>query len=211
MRNLQARLCIASAALFALAACSKEPINLPADFTPPEASLTSTNYHKKSAPDPDVCHVMISTVLDKRTDKDSNGLLGWRVVHYADTAAWMRSGLQSLNRDKRILISDKSEDSDLVLDIDILKVYVINITTDKSANVVVRVHYSRGGVPLGDQVIRGVETGWNWANGSDETESAFDDALEDMLKSLDQDIESRCHAPSSRTAGPPPAATAQAQ
>jgi hypothetical protein len=194
--SLRVERCAAAALLLALAACSKEPINLSNGFTPPESSLAYSN--QKGGGAENICRVYIGDIADKRTDKDTMGLIGLRVVHGADPVAWLRSGLATLKRDRRIVLADSTSNSDLDLDVDILKAYVINITSDKSANVVVRVHYSRNGAAAGDRVIRGIETGWNWADGGDETQSAFDDALDDLLKTLDQDIAAHC-APGAAT------------
>lgn len=198
MRNLPARVCIASAGLLALAACSTEPITLSQGFKPTESSLSA----HKSRDGQDICRIHIGDVTDKRTEKDTLGQIGDRVIRDADPAAWLRSGLLTLDRDKRIAIADSAKDADLDLDVDLLKAYIISITSDKSANVVVRVRYSRGGADAGERVIRGTETGWNWNNGAGEVKTALDDALEDLLKSLAQDVETRCAAP--RAAQPPP-------
>lgn len=173
-------------------------------FTPPESSLARRGH--RNGDEQNICQVFIRDVADKRMDKDTMGQIGDRTIHDADPASWLRSGLLTLNRDKHITIAGSQKDSDLDLDVDLLKAYIISITSDKSANVVVRVHYSRNGAALGERVVRGVETGWNWGNGADEVQTAFNYALEDLLKTLAQDVDSRCAA---LRAGPPPAAQAE--
>lgn len=179
---------MAGAGLLALAACSKEPIDLPSNFTPSYGASWAHSHGKSQTP----CRIRIAQVSDKRTVKESMGNLGVRQVRSPDPAAWLKSGLETLGRDPGLQIVD--EQSDLDLDVELLKSYMLTITTDKSANVVVRVRYSRNGAALGEQVIRGTRTGWNWSNGSGEAEGAFDDALGDLLNMLDQDVESRCTA-----------------
>jgi len=55
------------------------------------------------------------------------GAFGEFTLRATDTAAWVRAGLQSLNRDSRLLVEDGSHDcSTLVLNADLFKAYVMD-------------------------------------------------------------------------------------
>lgn len=196
---------LAEAAVLLLlsAACAKDPIALSTQYTPPRAWPAKPYRHAKGGGD---CHIHLGDVRDVRADAQAMGSLGLRQVHAADSAAWIRSGLESLNRDYRITVVDKlaAGDPGIDLNVELVKSYIETITTVKSASVVLRVRYRRQGVALDEQYYRGVETGTNWANGIDETQSAFDSALAEILLAIDRDVITRCKAPL-------PAATAPAE
>ena len=122
------------------------------------------------------------------------GEIGGRPIHQADEVAWLRSGLKSLDRDPRIQFVDATADGkpDLDLSVELLKAYLINITSDKSANVVLRIRYARQSAAPSEQVYRGTDTGANWISGQDETQGAFDYALAQILDGVDRDIVARC-------------------
>jgi len=159
VRNNAAKAVAAWAVLIVLAGCAKDTIVLSPGFTP---ASTSLNGHRAHAAGAATCRIHLGSVQDLRADKESLGSIGIRDVHATDMAAWLRSGLQSLNRDADIQLVDDSAQgaSDLDLSADLLKAYILTITSDKSTTVVIRAHYSRNGSALGDQVYRGVSTGW---------------------------------------------------
>jgi len=180
---------------FLLAACvSTKPVNLSEHFTPPRAAIGTAHVPAGGA-----CVVTLAHIRDLRSDTQSMGYIGARPVRAADTAAWLRSGFQSLNRDPRIKIADgTSGASGLVLNVEMLKAYMISITTDKSATLVLRVRYTAGNAPVQEQIYRGTNTSSNWDAGDGETQTAFDAALEQALLSIDADIVARCAAASAK-------------
>jgi hypothetical protein len=172
-----------------LGGCSSQPYSLSSQFTPPESPAWSTAATAS-------CRVRVTEIHDLRADPLSMGVIGNRPIRGADAPAWVRSGLDSLGLDQRILLvgAELGNDADLALSLDLLKAYMHSITTQKSANVVLRVRYSRHGQPLDEQVYRGVDTGGNWAQGDGETQEAFDAALAESLTAIDRDIRTRCAA-----------------
>jgi len=119
------------------------------------------------------------------------GSISGRVVRAADSTAWLRSGLESLGRDGGITLV-KAGDPDLVLSADLLKAYVMSVTTAKSANVVLSVHTSRRGVSAPDQVYRGTDEGPNWIAGDDEAQGALNRALSQALVQVRGDLLKQC-------------------
>lgn len=62
------------------------------------------------------------------------------------------------------------------------KAYIRGLHTSKSATVILAVEtLDRDGTATGQEILRGTDTGVNWANGEDEINSAFNGALEGAL------------------------------
>jgi hypothetical protein len=187
-----------SFALLGLAGCAnRAPVTLSSQFTPPNnASWSSPQANRADAGPADTCRIRLGDVLDARADPQDLGDIGGRPIHQADQIAWLRSGLMSLNRDSRIQIVDAAatEKPDLEVSVELLKAYVISITSDKSTNVVLRIRYARQGAALGEQIYRGTDTGVNWISGGDETQASLDYALAQILGDVDRDILARCDA-----------------
>jgi hypothetical protein len=145
------------------------------------------------------CHIYLADVRDLRSDPQSMGHFGGLQFRESDPAGWVRSGLQSLARDSRIALADNAAQSNLVLNVELLKAYATNVTGEThSVSVVVRVHYGRGSTPLDDQIYRGTENGLVWLNPRAETQSSVDDALSQVIDGIDQDIITRCGAQSAK-------------
>jgi hypothetical protein len=78
-----------------------------------------------------LCRVRIGDVHDLRDDTLTMGAFGEFTLRAIDTASWVRAGLQSLNRDQRLLVDDGTQDSSaLVLNADLLKAYVMDSARD---------------------------------------------------------------------------------
>jgi hypothetical protein len=121
------------------------------------------------------------------------GKSGVRSVLMTGSTDWVRSGLDSLNRDARIKLSETPTGAaDLSLAVELVKAYTMNITTERSTNVVFRVRFTGKDGAKSEQVYRGEYEGNNWSNGEGETLDSFDDALAHLLANLDHDIVARC-------------------
>jgi len=173
----------AAFAALSLVSCTG-PVTLSPDFSPraPNASAAQPAEH--------ACRVRLAEFHDELTDPGTMGSIGFRPIR-ADTAAWVRSGLGTLARDPRIQFVDGGQ-ADLDLNVSLLKAYMISITTEKSANVVLRIRYTRPDASSDEQVYRGVDTGLDWAGTTDETQGALDDALAEALASIQRDVLARC-------------------
>ncbi len=181
---------VALAALLALGACgTPAPVDMGAPFTPPRSTwLTGA---KPTKPMGAACPVRFGAFIDTRSDPHEMGEIGLRPIHAADPSAWARSGFEALGRDPRIVVADPSASDAVVLEVEILKAYMLALPTTKSVNLVFRVHYSgRGGDTA--RVYRGVDTDMNWNSGSDETQSSFNRALAQVVEAVDTDIVARC-------------------
>ncbi len=142
------------------------------------------------------CRVLLAGVQDLRDDPQAAGTFSDRFVHAEDAPAWLRSGLLSISRDKVIDLSDQTpaDAAELVISVDLLKVYMLTINEAKSANVVIRVHYGGQNAQADDQVYRGAFTSVNWTGAAGEARGALDIALSRVLESVDRDLASRCAA-----------------
>jgi hypothetical protein len=141
-----------------------------------------------------LCRVRIGDVHDLRDDNLTMGAYGEFTLRATDTASWVRAGLQSLNRDQRLLVDDATQDSSaLVLNADLLKAYVMDSAQEaRATNVVVRVHFSRQGAVLGEKTYRGADAGLNWTGSKGETQSSLNDALNQIVDAVDQDVMGYC-------------------
>jgi hypothetical protein len=204
LRTVARAAAVAAVSLLILAACAKEPVVLASQFTPPH--LVTSQSPQRGAKERVIpsCRIRLGELRDQRIDPQATGTIGMRVVRASDPVAWLRSGLQSLSRDRRIAILDGSatEEPDLELSAELLKSYILSITTQKSGNVVVRVRFSRHGQTLDEQIYRGGDVGANWASGAEESQSTLDRALAELLKELDRDVVSRCGAAKAPDAKP---------
>lgn len=180
-------------ALVLVTACTS-PITLSPQYTPsdPPPPPRSTWASRPLVYDGPVCTIRLAEVLDVRPDPTAMGTIGARVVRETDTVAWLGTALHSLDRDPYIRFATDGVHADLDLHVALIKAYVINITTAKSSNVVLRVRFEHDGAVIDETIERGRDTGTNWANGEDETKNSLDDALGYAVGALDHDIATHC-------------------
>jgi hypothetical protein len=139
-----------------------------------------------------ICRLRIASVRDTRIDPRSVGSMGGFDVHFTDTAGWISSALNSLGSDPAIRIVTEKSESDLVLDVEIVKAYIDTITAEKIARVVLRVHASGWGVTAPDHYYSGNDRSVDWINGRAETEGALNDALTNAVRQIDKDVVTWC-------------------
>ena len=180
---------LAIAAVLALGGCAdRPPVSLSSQFTPPTQTART-----ERRPDAEVCRVYLGDILDTREDPGAMGEIGGRQVQATDPVSWIRSGVFSLERDPGIVFTDSASGADLGLRVELVKAYTMSITSEKSTNVVLRVQYRSSGDQPTVRVYRGADTSMNWAGGEDETQSAFNAALAQLLDVLHSDLVTRCH------------------
>jgi hypothetical protein len=182
---------------FMLTACAnREPITLSTQYQPSAAAVSPATSKEAT-----VCRVQLGAVVDKRSDAESMGSIGGRAVRAVDSAAWLRSGLESLGRDGRIVLVEVGEASDLELKAELLKGYVMSMAAAKTADVALQVHISRRGGLDTDRVYRGTDEAPNWIAGDEETQGALNRALAQALAQIRTDLLARCGV-ISRGSGP---------
>ena len=200
------------ACLVALSGCENTPITLKPQFTPPMGWLQPARRGAAKAPVA-VCRIGLAAIRDSRLDPGSMGSIAYRTLRMPDSAAWFRAGFLALNRDPRLKLSEGMQNADLVMDVEVVKAYVMSITSSKTATVIFRVRYSRQGTPLDEQIYRGDNVNWNWNSGEGESQSALDGTMAEALKQIDRDALLRCAqtwAPPAPPAAVPAAAPAPA-
>ncbi|HEY1962423.1 MAG TPA: hypothetical protein VGG69_08395 [Rhizomicrobium sp.] len=161
---------------------------LSSEFDPPLNSALLRDARAAQSPAP--CRVRLAALEDDRVDSQYMGEIGGRPVR-ADTMAWLRSGLALLGRNPRLQLVQTGP-ADVVISVRLLKAYVLSITTQKSANVAVKVRYAGGATPPDEQVYRGNDVAVNWVSGSGEAQAALNSALNDVLYEIERDLLSRC-------------------
>ena len=200
------------ACLVALSGCENTPITLKPQFTPPMGWLQPARRGAAKAPVA-VCRIGLAAIRDSRLDPGSMGSIAYRTLRMPDSAVWFRAGFLALNRDPRLKLSEGRENADLVMEVEVVKAYVMSITSSKTATVIFRVRYSRQGTPLDEQIYRGDNVNWNWNSGEGESQSALDGTMADALRQIDRDALVRCArtwAPPAPPVAVPAAATAPA-
>lgn len=143
--------------------------------------------------DPPPCRLYIAGVADKRPDTTTMGYMGGMVTS-SDAAGWVRTGLVTLQADRRWTLAERPEDADVIFDVEILKGYIFPVTTSKSANLVLRVRYSQAGGPLGENVYRGHRESVNWASTREETQGLLNRALDTTVHLMKADLVKGCAA-----------------
>ncbi|HVU21015.1 MAG TPA: hypothetical protein VHE09_09810 [Rhizomicrobium sp.] len=139
------------------------------------------------------CRVRLIGVHDLRTDPHSLGGLGGQKVHIEDSTEWIRSGINAIADGAAIRLSAESDA--LSLDVDLLKAYLMTVTSEtRSANVVLRVRYSVSGQALGEQIYRGTDNGLVWTGGEDETQTSLNVVLGKAVQAIRSDVLARCAA-----------------
>ncbi len=170
----------------ASAACaSGKPIAMPDTFS---STIDKPLSGPAAAQPVNPCRVELADLRDARTSTDSLGVLGNRVVH-ADAVAWVRSGFAAMS--PTVQVVDASGAPDLVVEVSIVKAYITAQTTQKAANVVLKVHYDSDGADL---FYRGATEGADWAMTDTEAGVALNDALADSLRGIERDFVARCTA-----------------
>ncbi len=165
---------------------------LGASLAPLNGALAAT---APAGPLPGACKVRLLPVHDTRADPTTMGSIGGKPVQSPDGPSWVMLALQTLGQDNHInLVAGDATDADIDVNVDLLKAYVISLTMSKSANVVVRAHYSHGANPPEDVVYRGVETGTNWASTQSESRGALGAALSQIVTQVHADVLQRCGA-----------------
>jgi hypothetical protein len=179
------------AAAFLLTACATgEPIVVSSQFTRPDgASWSATDPHVDKAK---ACKVHVADVVDLRSDKQSMGDVGLRQIRAADTAVWVRAALESLGQDADIKLVGAGEGSDVELNVQLLKAYVLRVTQEKAAHVVVHVRYSRAGTLIDEKNFRGSDTTLLWASDAGETQEALNRALIKLTDAVHDDVLAHC-------------------
>ena len=103
--------------------------------------------------------------------------------------------MMALKRDGRLAFVDEPGPGDLVVHAELLNAYISQaLHTEKSATVVFRARFERGGKAAGEEIIRGHFDTLNWFSTSDEILGIFNRAMQDALGALDRTIIARCAA-----------------
>jgi len=196
-RTGAAGLALAAALAFAWlpASAGTAPVTLDLKFEPPSGRAWPEGTAQDAGAAPGSCHVAIGQVSDVRADPHALGALGAEVFETSGTAQWLRSGLEDLSRDPRIkiVVAPEPGDAGVVLNADLLKAYVINVTSEtRSVNVVARIRFGDAGSPNDTRIYRGTDEAVTWIDDSGETETSFNTALAKLLQAVDQDIVARC-------------------
>jgi hypothetical protein len=116
------------------------------------------------------------------------------MVMSSDAPGWVRTGLVTLQGDRRWSLADRPEDADVILEVEIVKAYIFPVTSQKSANLVLRVRYSHAGGPLGENIYRGHRESVNWAGTREETQGLLNRGLATTVDLMKADLMKGCTA-----------------
>jgi len=184
---------LAAAGLAAvLSGCAPtSPIELPTQYQAP------SDADDPVAVDPHAtaCLVRLDDVHDLRSDPETMGSV-FTMVKAKDSRQWVLNGLRSMGIDKRLRLLDRPQPDggELLVSTELVKAYIMAQNTQKAANIVLRVRYSRGGVALSEHVYRGAVTNIDWAGGVGETVASLNEALYRDVAQIHDDILKLCPA-----------------
>ncbi len=148
----------------------------------------------KQAPLKPACEVYLTGVSDAREQgSDVSTNLGVP-IHHDDIVAWLRAGLLAWKTPKVMLSPPPSgaASAKLRLDVELRKAHLWTISTSMSANLVVSASMTSLDGSARQKIVRGRDTGMNWAASAAEVRDAFDRALRDLLVKLTPDLSSLC-------------------
>ena len=152
------------------------------------------------------CAVHITDIRDLRWHVPAAGKLSGRAVEVEQVAPWIRQALSSIFSDSRLRFDyrrDQADPTDIVVEVEVLKVYLASLDIDKTADVVLRIRYRRGGVVLGEQIYRGAYASLQFSDGADEAMDALNHAMTIARDTVHRDILYEC------SSGPPAASGAR--
>jgi hypothetical protein len=204
MKRLPVSLAVSIAASCLVAACAATPITVSSTSTPmmpsgsgqvtvaPTADTPDNESKRIPAADGTNCVVHLTDVRDVRLNPDDLGMMGGRAVHTDNSIAWVQNALNALKQDSRLTFAAGDSNAQLTLRIELVKAYIMTLTTQKSSNVVVRISYTRNGKDFDSQIVRGRDESGNWANGADEAQGSLNRALASAVSQLGNDIVARC-------------------
>ena len=178
------QVCLLVLVLAFASACNRTPVLVPAQYDAPTTQPVSAQRDHAAR----TCNIFLASVRDLRDDPTSMGTMGPRAVRSENSVEWVRSAVLTLDHDVQLHFVSDEAGADLSLQVELLKAYIMGITTQKSSNVVVRVRFLRHSAQLGEVVLRGRETGANWVNGEGEMQSQLDAALGNALLSLREQL-----------------------
>lgn len=181
------------AAIAAAGCVSSEPILIGATFAP----QGGIRWQTRAVNGQPACRLALATVRDGRGDSEFMGMLGNRVVRARDSAAWVRTGFESLKADARILLVEPGDPvAQVSLDVELLKANVASVNMAKTANVAVRVRYQSASGVASEKMLRGENADVNWNNGDNEAVDALNSALAEIVAVAHADVLASCAADS---------------
>lgn len=174
-----------------LCACVPKEVRLPGEYVRPAGRDIGA-----ALPEAEACRIA-AVVEDGRSEDDIASGFGLSMLKSADPAAWLRSGIFSLSSDRYRLVppagDTASNPPDLRMVVKLRKMYMLSLTTSKSATVVISVELADAqSRPFGNTMARGTDTSVNWAYGEGEIGSAFNGSLAQVLQRLDVYLNGQC-------------------
>lgn len=192
-RWARARITAVIAALASVCAC-----------VPKTAVNVSGTYQERVAVRPAspsaraTCTVEIDQVADTRTDPEVLGVvLGRAVKGPTDTQAWLHSVLGGLNsRAVHVVFSGAGEPAladALHLSVELRTAWVTTTSSNKTANIVLRVQLAAPDAPASERSVRGSQSTINWNASDSELKTLVDEAFGKALDQLADVIRPMCH------------------
>ncbi|MGN6149388.1 MAG: hypothetical protein ACTHPD_12675 [Rhizomicrobium sp.] len=161
---------------------------MPSTFEHPSGSASRKAAEQIST----MCTIAISDIRDLRPDPGTMGTIGPTPLTMADAGTWLRSGFQTLNAAHGIEVVNNPRTAPISLSIDLLKAYVMNVTTEtRTVNIVMRVRYDGKGGPA-ERIYRGTTNHLTWFSAEKESYGSFNAALQQVLDAIANDIHARC-------------------
>src|SRR3954447_11585234 len=188
----------AALALAVLIGGCAQPIALKATREVPAVESAAGRFtQSKAAPLKPACEVYLTGVSDAREQGSEVSTNLGVPIHHDDIVAWLRAGLLAWKTPNVMLSPPPSGDvspAKLRLDVELRKAHLWTISTSMSANLVVSATITGLDGSARQKIVRGRDTGMNWAASAAEVRDAFDRALRDLLVKLTPELASLCGA-----------------
>ncbi len=161
-----------------LCSCTTEPAKL----TLSTADISASGARIKAS----VKQVCLLQIEDQRTNSESLGQVAGRPFHADDLTAWIVQSFNDL-APERYVISEKvsKDEAPLAIKVIVLKAYVSNILSSKTAVIVLKLECCSKDKPASEPVIiRGQYAGPNWASTTSEVQGALQNALKQCMQQV---------------------------
>lgn len=129
------------------------------------------------------CHIKIHKVIDDRSDKNNIGVFCGSEIITKDLSDWINRFFVVLENTSKAL-----NGNEILLNISIKKMYIKNISTSKTATIVLQVDYLKGTNIILSKLYRKQITKINWNCTEHEIIELLNNVLQDIMTDIINDI-----------------------
>jgi uncharacterized lipoprotein YajG len=186
-----------------LYSCSVSPVVVRESFVAPSqlseahtSSAQQSDTHQASKQD-ERCEIRFVELTDARTERTLLGTVSNRQVYSrGEGAEWLREMLSTGLARHGVSVSQRNavHQGNRVVSANarLMTTWVSTQATTKIANIVLSFTFLGDGNARSEKFYRGTQTSINWSAGTNEIQTMLDQAFEDLLTKLSDDLGSMC-------------------